>query len=310
MQASRNKKRFILLTVLTLLTLFVFWWIQPENRLNIDPDVFTVPDLNKIDRVRLATDTSDVTLEFDGNAWRVNDRYRADADMVRVLFATLQQAKPKRTVSRAQRDSIFSYLGESGVQVSLFSGGDLKKKFYAGGNVRKTQAFFANPETGDVYVMTIPGYRVYVSGILELPESGWRDKFVFGFNWRNFKRLDAAFPANPAEGFTVSRDLTHFGIEGLAQVDTAKLNTFLDDVSLLTADAYVTEPGLIDSLNEETPVMEITVTDVGNRTYLLKLFAQASGSDVAGLLQDSQIALFDEKKIGRLLRPKSFFSKK
>ncbi len=42
--------------------------------------------------------------------------------------------------------------------------------------------------------MNIPGYRVYVSGIFELDESGWREKRVFAFNWQNFQKLDAHFP--------------------------------------------------------------------------------------------------------------------
>jgi hypothetical protein len=312
MQEKKNKKRLILLAVLTAATLFVFWWIQPENRLDIDHDVFLVEDLTTIDRVDLVTDTSRVTLVFDGGSWRVNDRYRADADMVRVLFATLQQARPKRTVAKLQQDSILNSLEESGVKVSLYENGQLREEFYAGGNASETQAFFADPESGEVYVMTIPGYRVYVSGIFELEESAWRDKFVFGFNWRNFKNLAARFPKTPSENFTVSMDRDYVGIVGLPQADTdtAKLNTFLDDVSLLAADAFISEPGLIDSLKALTPIMEITVSDIGNRMYELQLFDPGSRARVLGLVQGSQVALFDRRKIGQLLRPKSFFIKK
>ena len=310
MQAKKNRRRLVLLVALTLVTLFVFWWIQPENRLNIDHDAFIVEDLSTIDRVDLASGAGRVSLNFDGNSWRVNDQYKADADMIRVLFATLQQARPKRTVPRHQKDSILRAMEESGVEVSLHAGQDLQKRFLAGGNVLKTQAFFADPASGEVYVMTIPGYRVYVAGILELPESGWRDKFVFGFNWRNFKRLEAKFPENPADNFTVSMDRNHFGIAGLPEADTTRLNNFLDAVSLLTVNAFVPEPGLIDSLKRETPLMEIAVTDVGNRTYALRLFDPGPQSEVPGLLQDSQAALFDKRKIELLLRPRSFFKKK
>ena len=310
MQEKNNRKRLILLAVLTLATLFVFWWIQPENRLDMDQDVFAVEDLSTIDRVEFETDTSEVTLLFDGSSWRVNDQYRADADMIRVLFATLQQARPKRTVANFQRDSIFRSLEKSGVRVSLYAGEEVREQFYAGGNTSKTQAFFGDPESSEVYVMSIPGYRVYVSGILELGESGWRDKFVFGFNWRNFKSLEAQFPKNPSQNFTVSMDRNFFGIAGSPQADTAKLNTFLDDVSLLTTEAYITEPELIDSLKDETAIMQITVTDIGNRTYELKLFDPGAGAEVIGLLQNSQAVLFDKRKIGRLLRPKSFFTEK
>lgn len=307
MQEKKNKKRLVWLVVLTLATLFIFWWIQPENRLGLDPDVFLVDDLTSINRVDLVSDTSSVSLAFDGGSWRVNDKYKADADMVRVLFATLQQARPKRTVARVQMDSIFQHLEQEGVKVSLYEGEELRNEFYVGGNSSRTQAFFADPTSGQVYVMTIPGYRVYVSGIFELGVDGWRDKFIFSFNWRNFKSLAARFPDHPSQNFTVAMDRDYFGIEGLPQADTAKLNTFLDDVSLLTAEAFLSEPGLADSLQKERPVMEITVTDIGNRTYELDLFDPRSRETVYGLYQGSHPVLFDERKIGQILKPKSFF---
>lgn len=300
----------MLLALLTVVTVFVFWWIQPENRLDIDQDIFQVEEMESLNRVELTSPNGSVNLAFDGTRWRVNDQYDADRNMISVLFATLQQARPKRAVSGSKEDSVYRHLTDNGVKVSLYDGQDLRKTFYAGGNAQKTQAFFANPDTQEVYVMAIPGYRVYVSGILELPGSGWRDKFVFGFNWRNFKSLEASFSKASSEDFTVSMVKDYFGIEGLASVDTARLNTFLDDVSLLTVDEYVPEPGLADSLLRISPDFQILVTDVANREYRLRLFNPTASSGVFGIIQDRDAALFDPEKIQRLLKPKSFFRKK
>ena len=308
MQERINKRRFILLAVLTLVTLVVFWWLQPENRLDIDQNIFRVDDLSSVSRVELASESSVVSLAFDGGQWRVNDRFDADANMIRVLFATLQQAVPKRAVASTRRDSVFHGLSESGVKVSLYSGDELRKQFYAGGNAARTQALFADPASQDVYVMSIPGYRVYVSGILELREQGWRDKFVFGFNWRNFRSLDVEFPEKPSENFNVSMSKDYFGIRGM-NADTAKLNTFLDNLSLLIVEEYVLEPKLTDSLQKVKPRVQFLVTDIGNRTYRLRLYQPESRS-VLGLVQDSQAAVFEAGKIQPLLKPKSFFNKK
>ena len=310
MQELKNKRRFILLAVLTTATLFAFWWIQPENRLDVDTDIFHVADLNVISKVEMVSDTGTVTISYNGSRWRVNERYDADDNMVSVLFATLQQARPRREVAGIRKDSIFRELSASGVTVSLFEGAELRKRFIAGGNPSKTQALFADPDTGKVYVVTIPGYRVYVSGILELDERSWRNKFVFGFNWRNFKSLEATFPKKPSENFTVAMDRNHFGIQGLPEADTAKLNTFLDDVSLLTVDEFISEPGLRDSLRNVTPEMSMLIRDIGNRTYRLQLFNSNETTLVSGILQDSQPVIFDRRKIQRLLKPKSFFNKK
>ncbi len=309
MQEKINKRRFAFLAVLTVVTLFVFWWVQPENRIDIDADIFQVDDLTTISRVELSSREDTVTLEFDGGRWRVNDQYDADAGMIRVLFATLQQARPKRAVAALHADSIYQELEQSAVRVSLFEGEKLKKQFLAGGNAAKSQALFADPDTGEVYAMAIPGYRVYVSGILELRTNGWRDKLVFAFNWGNFKSLEAEFPQKPSESFVVSRQGAQFGVNGIA-TDTARLNTFLDNVSLLTVDEYVPEPRLRDSLRQVTPQLEFRITDIGNRTYTLKLFENASSHDVTGLIRDAEPAIFSNRKIQPLLKGKSFFRKK
>lgn len=309
MQETRNKRQLILLVILVVATLLAFWWVQPENRLEIDQDVFQVPDLRSVSKVELVTDTSTVTLQFNGARWEVNGS-DADGNMINVLFATLQQARPRRMVGRTKRDSMYTQLEKTGVHVMLYEGDNLRKAFFAGGNAAKTQAYFADPVSKGVYVMSIPGYRVYVSGIFELKESGWWDKLVFGFNWANFKSLTAGFPGHPADNFAVSRSSEQFGVEGLVATDTAKLNTFLDEVSLLTVDRYVSEPGLKDSLNRVPVSMRILVTDIGNRSYKLELFDDESPQRVFGIIADKRVAVFKPRKIRPLLRTKSFFRKK
>jgi hypothetical protein len=310
MHESKNKKRFILLATLTVVTLLLFWWMQPENRLEVEENIFQAPDLSVISKVQLATDTSNVSLAFNGARWRVNQKYDADGDMIRVLFATLQQAKPKRPVANMRNDSIYEHLANRGVKVSLFEGEELREEFLAGGNPAKTQAFFADPQSREVYVMAIPGYRVYVSGIFELSENAWKDKLVFGFNWRNFKSLAVNLSDDPSENFRVSMAGDYFGIEGLPEADTAKLNTFLDDVSLLTVDEYLAEPWLMDSLSHAKPRLHLKIADVGNRTYELRLFNSSVSDRIFGIIGQDQLAVFDRKKIQALLRPKSFFKKK
>jgi hypothetical protein len=310
MQESRNKRRFILLAVLTAATLVVFWWIQPENRVNADPDIFQVSDLNVVSKIELASGDDTISLAFNGARWRVNDTYDADGDMIRVLFATLQQARPKRSVAALQQDSIYDHLVEEGIRVSLYEGNTLSMQFLAGGNRAKTQAFFADPASEEVYVMAIPGYRVYVSGILELPENGWKDKLVFGFNWRNFRSLRVTFPGSPEESFTVSMGKDHFGIENFQGVDTAKLNTFLDHVSLLSVEDYISEPELADSLQQVKPGMDLLITDIGNRTYGLQLFETEAPAPFLGAMHHAQVATFSRKKIADVWKSKSFFKKK
>jgi hypothetical protein len=306
-QEARNKRLIISLLALLVATVLVSFLLREENTLEVDKDVFHVTDLKQIDQISLSSRRSAISLSYNGARWKVNSDYDADRNMIDVLFATLQQAVPKRPITGSRGDSIAASIKNEGVKVQLLKSGSIAKTFYAGGNLSKTQAYFVDEASGDVYSMTIPGYRVYVSGVFELDESGWRDKYVFGFNWRNFQGLSIVFPQRPKENFTVLRMDNFFGIEGLVQTDTSRLNTFLDQVSTLMADRFSSDQHVRDSLLKTDPAMVITVRDIGKREFLLKLYPQPEGGEVAAVISDTQLAYFQRQKVISLFRPKSFF---
>src|SRR5687768_12922575 len=238
----------------------VFYVGKTDGAVDVDPFMFKDFDFKSVDQVVLESRTGRVDLKFNGTKWKVNNQFDADPSMVEVLFATLQQAEPKRPLPPNIQDSINTVLKQQGVKVSVISSGQPVLIFYAGGNAKKTQAYFGTEnEELKSYLVTIPGYRVYASGIFELPEKEWKNKFVFGFNWRNFQRLEAEFPEKGADDFQVALNDNYFSVEGLVSVDTAKLNTFLDDVSLLTVDEYLEETIFEDSVAKTSPVMLLKV---------------------------------------------------
>jgi hypothetical protein len=306
MQEQKNKRLAVALVVLTGITVAAYWLSSVEKTERVNKDIFRVADLQAADRVELESAGGKVALTFNGSRWKVNDRYDADRNMIEVLLATLREAEPKRPVAASLQDSLRSELAKSGIRVSVYSAQAPLKRFIAGGNALKTQAYFMDETTRQVYLMTIPGYRVYVTGILELTENQWRDKYAFGFNWRNFASLEAEFPERPAENFRVSMQGNFFTIDGMPRTDTAKLNTFLDHVSLLTVNEYL-EPGrFTDSLTQATPLMIIKVLDIAKKEYFLEIFRERT-SQVPGLLQKKQGVIFNRLKIQPILRPKSFF---
>ncbi|MBL0741240.1 DUF4340 domain-containing protein [Chryseolinea lacunae] len=309
MQEKKNKRLLVLLVVLLLATMAAVWLTREEHSFEVDKNLFKAYDLKTVDQVVLESRRGTVTLHYNGSRWKVNEHFDADRNMVEVLLATLLQAEPKRPVAATLRDSVSRLLQERGVKVSLSAAGKPVETFYCGGLQEKSQTYFSKAG-GEPYLVTIPGYRVYVAGIFELPESGWRDKFVFGFNWRNFMRLEAEFPARPADNFAVALQDRFFSIQGLSQADTTKLNDYLDDVSLLTADEFVATTPVLDSLSKTAPIMTVRVKDIGQREFVLQLFAPtAPRQPFRGLIGGQQWALLAEGKVVPILRPKNFFGK-
>jgi hypothetical protein len=320
MQEKKNKQRALVLVVLLLATAGMLWLNGRSDSPVVDKDLFKTADLTTINEVVLRTATGATQLKFSGSQWRVNDQYDADRNMVDVLFATLRQAEPRRPVAASQRDSIAKVLEKEGVEVTLISGGEKVDVFYAGGNRQKTQAYFMRPGE-EPYVMIIPGYRVYTAGIFELAGQGWRSRYVFGFNWRNFSSLETKYPLNGTAGFRVELTDQYFGIQGmtLEQTDTAKLNSYLDAVSLLQVQEYQSTSPALDSLGKATPLFSIEVKDVGGTAYTLDIFpiplgtlpagASPKAMPVVGRINQTDWASFRENDLLSLNRPKAFFSR-
>ncbi|MGC3944972.1 MAG: DUF4340 domain-containing protein [Chryseolinea sp.] len=281
MQEKRNK--MLMLSLVVLVTITAAIWMLRGRTVETDSDrnLFNGFDVKSIDQVTLQSAHGVVNLKFDGSRWLVNEQYVADPAMIEVLFATVLQAVPKRPAPASRQDSIAAVLRKEGIQVTLQTEGAREISFSAGGNAAKTQAWFLRSDQKIPYLMAIPGYRVYVSGIFELNESGWRDKRIFAFNWRlNFKDLQTVYTRNKADNFSVALKDQMLTVQGLNVVDSARLNQYLNDVSQLAADEFVGVNPTLDSLSRTPAVMELSVHDVG-RTYLCSFFPTQTTRDVS-----------------------------
>lgn len=274
MQEKRNIRLLILLVVSTLALLCTVYLSTRKNFDVVDKQLFQVKDQTEIDQVIIKPAQGEkVELSFEGTRWRVNNAYDADPQMIKILFATLLQTEPRRAVAAAIQDSISKHIHATGREVELYTQSNLVKRFWVAGNDRKTETWFQLPD-GIPYMVQVPGYRLYIASVFELPPIEWRDKWLFNFNWQNFRQLTATFPKNPKEDFTVEMQQTFFGINGLPAADTARLNTYLDGVSLVQANRFVT-PGefpYLDSLIASGPEFKIQISDIARRTYQLEVY--------------------------------------
>ncbi|MBX2962343.1 MAG: DUF4340 domain-containing protein [Cyclobacteriaceae bacterium] len=308
-QKKYNRNLAISFLVLTIVTISYAYYTSLEKSV-VDVRAFNVTDLTTVNEVTMKQGERTTTLAFDGTRWNV-DGELADRDLIDVLFATLQQVRPVRPVARNLADSILQVLNATGVQVSLRSEGDLQLSFLAGGNFRKSEAYFKRDGDETIYIVVIPGYRVYVSGIFELDKNGWKDRHVFQLNWRNFQRLETSFPESASNDFNVGFSNSYFTIENMAAVDTTKLNDYLDAVSLLSVDEYLDASLMPEDLKEATPFVQITAFDIGGRSHSLYLYTFGPTPDkVYGLINQNQPAYFDKRKLEAVTKGRLFFASK
>jgi len=205
MQEQRNK-RLAGLALLLVLAIGVAWWAgRRDESYRPDKNLFRDFEIELVDQVVLRSKEDTITLKYVGSEWKVNEVHPADRNRIMVLFATLQQAEPRRPVASSLKDSIADVMTSQGIHVSLYIENELVQELVVGGNLAKTETYFKKVTTDESYVMNIPGYRTYVGGIFELDEGGWRDRHIFRFNWENFRKLESRFK-NPAGNFSVVMD--------------------------------------------------------------------------------------------------------
>lgn len=308
MQRQKNIRLLVSLVVMIASIAILFVFNSSKNKPSVDKGIFQIENLDKIDRVVLQSGKEKIDLNFNGTKWMVNGTYVADRQMITVLFAALKQVEAKRAVPSSIQDSVRKEINASGIKVSCYEGQTLAKEFLSKGNAQTSQTYFQQID-GIPYLVTIPGYRVYVASVFEVPISDWRDKTVFNFNWENIKSVDVKFPKNEKQNFKASFQNKIFSVENIAQTDTTKLAAFMDALIQLRADRILTagQSHQYDSLLSTKPLEEVTIQDIASRSYQLKVFpAQKRGAVLIGVRNDEILEL-NPMAIREIFKGRDFF---
>ncbi|MCW5911754.1 MAG: DUF4340 domain-containing protein [Cyclobacteriaceae bacterium] len=310
MQEKRNIRLLITLIVSCVALAILIYAGNREAFSTIDKQMFRVEDQTRINKVVIKPVAGGaVELRFDGAKWLVNNSYQADRQMIQILFATLLQTEPRREVAQTLQDSVSHHIKTTGYEIQLFEGDQLVKQFRVGGNASKTETYFQLPD-GVPYIVQVPGYRLYIASVFELSPLEWRDKWLFNFNWQNFRALTASFPTKPQNDFTIAMQQTYFGIEGLPAADTTRLNNYLDAVSLVQASRFVqpSEFKYLDSLVQAGPEFTIRVSDIANRNYSLEVYPVTEKNTVRlARLNGETVLLLNRADREAIARTRSYF---
>jgi Domain of unknown function (DUF4340) len=304
---ERKNKRLIVSMIAMIVAIVALWFFAfRENSIELDQATFAVPQLETIDRVEMESVRAKVVLRFDGTRWMVNDQYPADRRSVTVMFGAVEHVRPRRPVSDKKKEEIVQALQKSGTTVRFFAKDNLMKEYVVGGIASRPEAWFQVPGS-DPLIVNIPGYRVYASAVFEQTVGDWRDKLVFNLSPRTFKSLTTTFTKDPSEAFTITRNGNLFAVEGLPS-DTSKVNTYLDDVSLLIGESfYAGGKPRIDSLLQGPTSFEVVLTDIGDRSFKLEVFPPLRNeANVYGRVR-GEIMVFKRPEMVRIAKKKSWF---
>ncbi len=308
MQKKKNIRLLVVLGVVLILTMVTYWLDRPANELDVNKELFSLSDPVNINKVALKSSANLVTLSFENGEWRVNDQYEADPQRINVLFAILKQVKVRRQTAKNQQTALDSLFSSKGSEVSFYEGETIVKQFEVVGDPGKSLTYMADAITNDKYLVEIPGYRSYLAGLFELDESGWRNPLVFNLNWANLQDVRVNYYEQAGDNFEIVFEDRDYTVAGINEVDSLRLTDFLDDVSLLYVDDYLTKEeirqynGLL-----EKPFATIGIKDIGNNDYSITIFSKVQKSKYLVKIDSLDYGLLEEKLLKKVMRPRSYF---
>lgn len=275
-------------------------------------ELFTVQDTARIDLITIKSKDQLIQLKKTEGTWILNEKYKAEQNIVRVLLSILKDAEVVRSVPKSQAGTISKYIKEHGYQIDIESGGKILNSFYASGNENKTISYMMPIEQNTPMIVNIPGYESYVAGIFEIPSNDWRDRVILNTNWRTLQQLNISYLEYPEFDLHIKFEFNFLKVEGVTNLDTARMMAFIDEFNYLQADRYLDDGqiGNYDSLLKTPKTVSIQVADIDSRNSKTVDFYPLLPDDpmmLGYVKEDNQMVLFEANRIQDLFAVKSDF---
>jgi hypothetical protein len=313
MLERKIKYRLITLLLLIVVTTALYVFLPDNSLSKIDKNIFRPAAIEKIDQLILTSPAQQIDLSFINGRWMLNETLQADREMVQIMFATIDQAVPKRKAAARQIDSLSRQFESKAVKVSLLRDGKVEKSYEVLGDDARKISWFKAAGSKDIYQVIIPGYSAYVAFIYQQAAHDWRDRLVFDFNWRNFVSLKLDYAEADTDDFEINMADDYFRINNLIETDTSRLNDYLDEVSLLEALKWIAaaEHDASDELAKLAADARLSIFDLAGRSRTLEIWKKPLPNNYRlARLDEKQLLWLGAKELESILRRKEEFEPK
>lgn len=314
MTMNKITKLSVLFFGLLVVSLLLVWMNgNPTRRLSsFDKSRFAVADTTQIDQLMIASDQDTLSIaRTSDNRWLIDHRYPVDPQLIYLSQRILHAVQIQRPVSTSHAKMIGSELKTLGKKVIVVLKNGESKTFYAGGNPSKTMAYFANEELTDIYIVAIPGYKSYVSGIFELTLGQWRDRLLFASDSRTIQRFSIDYRQPTVPDLSIYFDQKFLAVRGVSSLDTAALMAYIKPLNYFQLNDYLSAGDFprYDSLLRVMPLATIQLEDIDtSKNKQLTVYPKIPGERFYLLTdQDHQMMVVDQKRIEALLQKPSTF---
>lgn len=308
---TRIKKLSFVLIGLLFISLILYWYELQEKAPSIDKGMFAIADTTQVIGITIESKNKTVAIQRQENKWLLNDEYGVDPGLIYLSMRILNAVQTQRPVSRSNFDALKNELKSSARKVSIALNGGQSKSFYAGGNAAKTTAYFASDDWSEIYLVTIPGYKSYLSGIFELSPNQWRDRMLFASSWRTIQRLQIDYVDGTTSDLNIFYDKQFLAVEHIAELDTAVLMNYLQPLEFFQVNDYLDQGSFskYDSLLSVEPLANLSLEDIDAvKNKRLIVYPKIPGERFYLVTdQSQQMIVVDQQRMENLLAEPSLF---
>ncbi len=314
-QKHKNITLFVILGILVLSSIILELTSETQINTNENKEIFSIQDTSKIDLISIKSKDYEILLKKKDAIWTVNEKYKAEQNIVKVLLSILKDVEGVRNVPKTNEKDISQYMLDKGYLIEISGNGKMINSFYSSGNANKTVSYMMPSEMRAPMIVNIPGYESYVAGIFEIPANDWRDRVILSTNWRTLQKMEINYSEYPDYNLNIKFDFTFLNIEGITNLDTTRMMAFIDEFNFLQADRFLDKGrnARYDSLLQTPPTVSMTIEDIDSRNSKSIDFFPLIKNDqmmLGYIKEDDQMALFETQRIQNLFAIKSDFEAK
>ncbi|GAB4194211.1 MAG: hypothetical protein OHK0057_25100 [Thermoflexibacter sp.] len=202
--------------------------------------------------------------------WIVNQKYTADAPLIRQLFQVLAKIEIKKPVSDNVKKEIAEQFQTQGIDIQILKEGKTVHSFKM--LDRERECIVQKPD-GEAYVIYVPGYNISLSEVFKLSEGDWRAKTVISSSFFGVKKIALTYTEKPQESFVIERDSTFFKVQGISKLDSNMVGNYVDAYKNIRVFSFLDKPAMKDSLLKTQPYCIIEVEDIDkSKNNSIKVF--------------------------------------
>ncbi len=292
----------IILAVLVVLSLSLGFF---DNRVSDSAKgvkIFAVPDTSAVRLIKIQNADETIELQKKEEVWILNQQYKAEQNIVRVLLAILKDTEALRNVAKNQADAVVELINQKGALVEIYDQRTRLTGFRVAGNDNKTVSYVL-PEGAEIPAMVqIPGYESYVAGIFEIPENDWRDRTILSTNWRTLQKLEVSYAQFPEYDFMIEFKDNFLKIHHIQALDTAAMMDYIGQFAYLQADKFLDKSvnTRYDSLLQTPETVTMRFYDINPANSKTIRFYPMLPDDpmMLGFVEeDEQMAIFQARRI-------------